>query len=106
FGRRLHSVDAAHASQAERTTAVILVGEGADDFVFRRHLPRQAQTVVLEVFVVVRHPARIGFVEQGALSLVKVAALDIPGGAPPSVSREEPELVLLDRTTERPAVVV
>src|SRR5437870_4156345 len=106
FRRRLHGIDAADAGQAERTTAVILMREGGDDFVLRCRLPRQAQAVVLEVFVVVGHAAQIGFVEQGALSLVEVAALYIPRGAPPSVGREEPKLVLLDRTAERRTVVV
>ena len=106
FRRGLDRVDAAHASQAEWTTAIILVREGAHDFLLWRQLPGQAQTVVFEVFVVVGHAARIGFVEQSALSLVEVAALDVARRAPPSMSHKEPQLVLLDRPAERSSVVV
>ena len=106
FRRGLDRVDATHASQAEWTTAIILVGEGADDFVLRRHLPGQTQAVVFEVFIVVGHAAQIRFVEQSALSLVEVAALDVARRAPPPVSHKEPEFVLFDRAPERSAIVV
>ena len=77
FRRRLDRVDAAHAGEAERTAAVILLGERSDDFVLARYLPCQAKAMVFEVFVVVGHAIQIGFVEQRALSLVEVAALYI-----------------------------
>src|ERR1041385_7434626 len=106
FGRGLDRVDAAHACKAERTTAIILLREGSDDFVLRRHLPGHAEAMVLEVFVVVGHPAQIGFVEQCMLQLVKVAALYMARRPPPSRRKKDPQLVLLDRPADGRSIVV
>ena len=62
--------------------------------------------MVLEVLVVARDARQIRLVEQRALQLVEVTALDVPRSAPPPLGREEPELVANDRTAERAAVVV
>ena len=106
LGRRLHGIDAAHAGEAERAAAVVLNREGHDELLLLRRLPCQSRAVVLEELVVARDSSQIGFVEQRALELVEVAALNIARGAPPSVRREEPQFVSNDRPSHRAAVVV
>ena len=74
--------------------------------VFGRDLPGEAQVVVTVRVVVDGGPGEIGHVRPRRRILVVVIARHERRVRPPTLRREEPQFVLLDRATQRSAVIV
>src|SRR6266571_2626453 len=95
FGRK----DGTHLLQKRKyTLAGRVLRVGQVDFVFRSHLPREADRVVRGIITVVGAPGQVGLIEQRVLQLVVIVAYLIYGSVVPPVCNEEPQLVPLDRT--------
>src|SRR5439155_19630033 len=104
--RRLGNRGPPNAAEHAVAAAVVLKCREDGNFLPCRRLPCQAQIRIPDVVVVIRGPARIGFVKRCPLQLVEINARKLFLASPSTMSRKEPELVDLQWTTEPAANVV
>src|SRR5438128_508785 len=103
FGRK----DGTHLLQKRKYTLagwVLVVRQ--IHFVFRCHLPREANRVVGRVIAVVGAPRQVGLIEQRVLQLVVVVAYLIYGPVVSPEGGEEPQLVLFYRAAKPSSNVI